>query len=126
MPVRVFQVAYNQQLLRVREMILQQKGFTVHSVIGNSEACRLLGEEAFGDSRFDCFIIGWSGSYEEKKSITEWIKQKWPTIPVVAIHDQFVRIPKADITATHDTPEEWIRAVEAATRNFMGDQRLPT
>ena len=40
----------------------------------------------------------------------------------LAIHDSFqTPIPGADVTTTHDTPEEWIAAVRAATRSSGGN-----
>ena len=113
MPARVLQVGYDPGLVRVRELALAQSGFSVVSVLGNPEACRKLAETA----PFDVFLIGWSTAYEDRKAIVGWMKERWPKIPVIAIHDTFRSpIPGADIAATHDTPEEWISAVERAAR----------
>jgi hypothetical protein len=98
-----------------REMVLTENGFAVVSALGNREARHALA----GEAPFDAFLVSWSTTYEERKAIVIWLKQHWPAIPVVAIHDSFQRpIPGADVTATHDTPEEWLAAVEAAARNL--------
>ena len=110
MTPRVFQVAYDQGLLRVREFTLAEHGFSVSSALGNAEARRLLAENA----PFDAFMVGWSATKAERQAIVRWLKQRWPVIPVVAIHDFFQGpILEADATATHDSPEEWISAVKA-------------
>jgi DNA-binding NtrC family response regulator len=115
---RVFQVAYDQGLLTVREWALSRYGLSVTSAFGNAEARRLLAENA----PFDVFVVGWSTTFQERKAIVSWLKQRWPAIPVVAIHDSFqTPIPGADVTTTHDTPEEWIAAVRAATRSSGGN-----
>jgi DNA-binding NtrC family response regulator len=117
MAARIFQIAYDRSLLRVRELTLVHDGFAVTSAFGNAEARRLLAD----DAPFDVFLIGWSTTHDERKSIVSWLKRHWPAVPVVAIHDSFEHpIPGADVTATHDTVEEWLAAIEAATREVGG------
>ncbi len=78
------------------------------SAFGNAEARRLLAENA----PFDVFVVGWSTTLHERKAMVSWLKQRWRAIPVVAIHDSFQNpIQGADVTATHDTPEQWKVAV---------------
>ena len=114
---RIFHVSYDPILLRLREMLLIQKGFAVTSVCGNAEACRLLAEEA----PFDAFLVGWSTTHDNREAIVLWLKQRWPKIPVIAICDWFQSaIPGADLTASHNTPEEWLAAVQSATRQNGG------
>src|SRR5690348_8545885 len=99
--------------MRIRELLLAQSGYSVASACGNAEARRLLAEEA----PFDVFFVAWCTAYHERKAIVVWLKQHWPAVRVVAIHDSFQRsIPGADICAKHDTPDEWLGAVAAATR----------
>jgi hypothetical protein len=98
-------------------LVLHQHGFSVLSALGNVEARRALAS----DASFDAFLIGWSTTYEERRAIVGWLKQRWPTIPVIAIHDSFQRpIPGADFTSAHDTPDEWISAVKTATQQIGG------
>ena len=114
---RIFQVGYDPMLSRLREMLLLQEGFAVTSVCGNAEARRLLAQEA----AFDAFLVGWSTTHAEREAIVLWLKQRWPKIPVVAIQDWFQgAIPGADLTASHNTPEEWLAAVQTATRKIGG------
>ena len=121
MAARVFQIAYDRTLLHVREMLLAQCGYTVASACGNSEACQLLATEA----PFDAFFVSWSATHDERKAIVLWLKQHWPSVPVVAIHDSFQSpIPGADFIATHDTPQEWLAAIEVATRPIGGARAL--
>ena len=112
---RVSQIAYDATLMRVRELLLAQNGYSVASACGNAEACRLLAEEA----PFDVFFVAWCTTYGERKAIVHWLKERWPAVRVVAIHDSFQRsIPGADVTANHETPAEWLAAVAAATGPF--------
>lgn len=114
---RIFHIGYDPMLLHLREMLLIQNGFAVTSVCGNAEARRLLAQEA----PFDAFLVGWSTTYDQREAIVHWLKQRWPKIPVIAIRDWFQNaIPGADLTATHNTPEEWLVAVQTATRNIGG------
>lgn len=113
MGAQVLQIAYNLALGRAREMALADFGFSVTSVIGNSEARRLLS----GGAAFDVFFVGWSGTYDERCEIVSWLKERWPATPVVAIHDRLrAPIPGANVSATHDSPGQWLAAVESACR----------
>src|SRR6185312_524433 len=101
--------------MRVREMVLVQSGYSVASASGSAEARRLLALEA----PYDAFLIGWSMPFNQRKDTVLWLKQHWPNVPVVAIHNAFQSpTPGADRCATHDTPEEWIGAVKAATQKI--------
>ncbi|HKU24764.1 MAG TPA: hypothetical protein VJQ54_04785 [Candidatus Sulfotelmatobacter sp.] len=114
---RIFHVGYDPMLLRLREMLLIQKGFAVTSVCGNAAARRLLEQEA----PFDAFLVGWDTANHEREAIVHWLKQHWPKIPLIAIRDWFQNtIPGADLTASHNTPEEWLAAVQTATRKIGG------
>jgi DNA-binding NtrC family response regulator len=109
MPTQIFQVAYDQGLLRVREVVLTEHGFSVRSALGNTDARHVLAENA----PYDAFLIGWSATSSERKSIVSWLKQRWPTIPVIALHDPYQEpTPGADFTATYDTPAGWISTVK--------------
>jgi len=115
---RIFQIAYNEALMRVREMVLVQNGYSVASAPGSAEARRLLVLEA----PYDAFLVGWSMPSNQRKDIVLWLKQHWPKVPVVAIHDAFQSpTPGADVCTAHDTPEEWIGAVKAATQKIWDD-----
>jgi DNA-binding NtrC family response regulator len=115
MTPRIFQIAHDGDLMRLREMVLVQSGYSVTSAAGNAEVRRLLTQEA----PFDAFFIGWSMTLDERKDIIVWLKQHWPSVPVVAIHNAFQSATAgADFCASHDTPEEWIGAVKAATRKI--------
>lgn len=110
-PTRIFQVAYDQGLLRVREVVLAEHGFSVRSALGNTDARHVLAE----DAPYDAFLIGWSATSSERKSIVSWLKQHWPTIPVIALHYPYQEpTPGADVAATYDTPQGWIGAVKTA------------
>ena len=111
MPQRIFQIAYDLGLLRVREVALAEQGFSVNSALGNTDARRVLAE----DAPYDAFLIGWSATSSERKSIVSWLKQRWPAITVIALHDPYQEpTPGADVAATYDTPEGWIGAVKTA------------
>jgi DNA-binding NtrC family response regulator len=122
MPGRVFQIAWDQTLLRIREFILRQNGFAVVSVFGAAQAREQLAD----DAPFDVFMVGWSTSHKDRIAMVAWLKERWPKIPVVAIHDSFQRpIAGADVTATHDTPEEWLAAVVTASRSNGDNKEKP-
>ena len=115
MAPRIFQIAYNEGLMRLREIALVQSGYSVASVSGSAEARQLLLLQA----PYDAFFIGWSMPSDQRKDVVLWLKQHWPNVPVVAIHDAFQSpTPGADVCAAHDTPQEWIGAVKAATQKI--------
>jgi DNA-binding NtrC family response regulator len=108
---RIFHVAYDTSLLNVRNEMLKHAGFQVFSVLGNTQA-RLVLE---GQADYDLVVIGWSGSYSERREIVRWVKERSPKLRVIALYSNGGQeIAEADFNSHSEKPEEWFAAVKRA------------
>ena len=107
--VRIFHVAYDTSLLKVRAEMLKHAGFQVSSALGNIQARRELEDKA----DYDLVVIGWSGSDSERGDIVRWVKERAPALRVIALYGTGGRpITEADFNSRSDNPEEWFTAVK--------------
>ncbi len=109
--VRIFHVAYDASLLRVRTEMLRHAGFEVTSALGNEEAQRMLSEI----SQFSLVVVGWSGGEEERREMVRWVKQQHPALRIIALYSSHGHaIAEADFNSRSEKPEEWFTAVKKA------------
>ena len=105
---RVLCISYDPTLSRIRELILERAGYTVHSVVGNQA-----GMLAAQTTRCDIFMVGNTAEREVREEMAGWLKRRFPTTPVIALKrwEYESPIPGADcVTATVD-PAEWLKIV---------------
>ncbi|MGI9101674.1 MAG: hypothetical protein ACR2IF_04430 [Terriglobales bacterium] len=108
---RIFQVAYDQSLLAIRQEMLKTAGFDVVSAQGNQAAREMLSE----NHAYDLIVVGWSAGDHPRRDIVTWIKQRWPQLRVIALHDTRNHpIPDADYNSASENPHEWFEAVKSA------------
>jgi hypothetical protein len=105
---RVLCISYDRTLGKIRELILEQAGYTVRSVVGNQA-----GMLAAETDCFDIFIVGNTARREVREQMAGWLKQRFPSTPVIALKRWEYESPitEADcVTATVD-PAEWLKIV---------------
>jgi DNA-binding NtrC family response regulator len=106
---RIFQVAYDASLMRVRAEMLKHAGFEVWSALGNDEARCALEAEA----NYDLVVVAWSASDSSRGEMVRWLKQRWPAVRVIALHSHLGHpIAEADVNSCSEKPEEWFAAVK--------------
>ncbi len=108
----IFQIAYDEVLMATRADLLKADGFTVVSVIGNEAA-----QTALADG-LECslFIIGHAETPKRRKEMADWLKDKFPKVPILALNppDQ-QELKPADYNLVLNDPEEWLFVVKAST-----------
>ncbi len=105
---RVLCISYDPTLSRMRELILEQAGYTVHSVVGNKAG--MLAAETYS---FDIFIVGNAAERKVRQEMTSWLKGHFPSTPVIALKRSEYESPIEDAdcaTATVD-PAAWLNTV---------------
>ena len=109
--VRIFHVAYDTSLLRVRTEMLKHAGFNVSSALGNPQARREL--EANAD--YGLVVVGWSAPDGERGDMVRWVKVHYPNLRVIALYGGAGHeIPEADFNSRSEDPGEWFGAVKRA------------
>jgi DNA-binding NtrC family response regulator len=109
--VRIFQVAYDPSLLRVRAEMLKLAGYNVLSVLGNEEARDALEQ----DANYQLVVVGWSGTDAARTEIVQWLKKCWPALRVIALYRAGSHaIAEADLNSCSESPAEWFNAVTRA------------
>jgi DNA-binding NtrC family response regulator len=106
--VRVFHIAFDSSLLKVRAEMLRHAGFEVCSALGDDEARRALAENA----DYDMVVVGWSASDADRREMVGWLKKRFAGLRVIALHSGSGQaIVEADFNFCSDKPEEWFTAV---------------
>ncbi len=109
--VRIFQVAYDPSLLRVRAEMLKHAGYTVTSALGNEAAGRMLQQS--GD--YDLLVVGWSASDAVRSEMVRLAKQCRPSLRIIALYRAGSRVlAEADLNSCSEDPAEWFAAVTRA------------
>lgn len=104
---RILSVSYDVSLLATRGMLLEQRGYSVASALGFSQAithCRASG--------FDLFILGHSIAETDKLELIKAFRENSPA-PILSL-ERFgeSRVP-CDFHASPDDPEELMKTVDA-------------
>ena len=109
--VRIFQVAYDPSLLRVRAEMLNHAGFQVSSALGNIQARR----ELLANNEYDLVVVGWSTDDGARREMVCWVKQHFPYLRVIALYGTGGhQISEADFNSNSENPEDWFLAVKRA------------
>lgn len=110
-PLHVLQIAYYESLLETRALLLQRAGYRVFSVLGNEQAIAATGRLL---TNTDVVLIGFSGPYEQRTAMLQWLKEQHPEIPVVVLQSQAWEVfAEADCVVLPEHPETWLAAISA-------------
>jgi hypothetical protein len=108
----IFQIAYDEQLMKTRAELLKSHGFTVISVIGNEAAKAALA----APRHYSLFIIGTSAPNKVRREMADWLKANYPKVPLLALNPPYQQeLEPADYNVILNGPEEWLFVVEAST-----------
>ena len=108
----IFQIAYDEMLMATRAELLKADGFAVGSALGNEAAKNALA------NGLDCslFILGHAASADVRKEMADWLKVKYPKVPILALNSPSQReLKSADYNLALTAPEEWLFVVESST-----------
>ena len=104
---RIFQIAYNEQAGVRRADLLTNRGYRVISVLGNEPAKLLLSSI----QHYDFFIVGSNAPEETRREIVDWLKEKYPTVKILALNPSQQQVTNADYNVTENAPENWLPLV---------------
>jgi hypothetical protein len=104
---RFFQIDYDEQARVRRADLLINHGYGVISVLGN-EAAKLLLSSI---QHYDLFIVGSAASEGTRKEIVDWLKEKYPTVKILALNPPHQQVTNADYNVTENGPENWLPLV---------------
>jgi hypothetical protein len=101
----ILSVASNEVLKTTRQLLLEQKGFTVWSALTLAEV------EALGNTRkMDLALIGHGFRGQEKRKIAQLVNQFYPGLPILEMCFHSPEIPGVDFILS-DSPSELISAI---------------
>jgi DNA-binding NarL/FixJ family response regulator len=114
MAKRLFQIAYDEQLLLTRARILRGKGYEVLSAFGNESAKALLAERP----EVDLFVIGHNAPEPTRLEMASWLRRHYPAIRILAFNPSGIaQLNALKFNAPFDAPPEtWLPLVQAAVR----------
>jgi DNA-binding NtrC family response regulator len=102
---RILSVSYDVSLLATRKMLLEQKGYSVSTALGFSQASRHCSEGGF-----DLFILGHSIPHDDKLQLIELFRANCPA-PILSLERHGEDFVPADFHASPDDPEKFIEVV---------------
>jgi|SRR5689334_21861591 DNA-binding NtrC family response regulator len=106
MSKRILSVSYDVSLLATRGMLLEQRGYSVTSALGFSQAiarCRASG--------FDLFILGHSIPDTDKLELIETFRENCPA-PILSLERHGEERVPSDFHASPDDPERLMKTVD--------------
>jgi DNA-binding response OmpR family regulator len=106
MPKRILSVSYDPVLLATRQMLLEQKGYSVTSALGftqSVEHCRNKG--------FDLFILGHSIPEKDKLHLIETFRGSCAA-PILSLERIGEPQVQCDFHASPDDPAEFLQVVD--------------
>jgi DNA-binding NtrC family response regulator len=106
MSKRILSVSYDVSLLATRGMLLEQRGYSVTSALGFTQAlaeCRT--------ASFDLFILGHSIPEPDKLELIKTFRENCPA-PILSLERRGEKRVPCDFHATPDDPEKLIRTVD--------------
>lgn len=101
---RIVQIAYDREAGLRRAEVLESRGYAVMSVFSNEAAKVLL--SSIQD--YDLFIVGHAAAEETRREIVDWLKEKYPTVRILAFNLPHQRVANADYNAAENGPEDWL------------------
>ena len=104
---RIFQIAYDEPTGVRRAELLKNLGYGVVSVLSNEAAKVLLSSI----QHYDLFIVGPAAPEEARREIVNWLKEKYPTVKILALNPPHQQVTNADYNATENGPENWLPLV---------------
>ncbi len=105
----IFHISYYDSLLRTRQALLERDGYSVSSVLGNEQAKSIAPELL---PQMDAVVLGFSGDYTQRATILHWLKEHYPSVPIVALQANGAeRFPEADYATLAEDPEVWLATV---------------
>ncbi len=106
MTKRILSVSYDVSLLATRGMLLEQRGYSVTSSLGFTQAmaqCRLPG--------FDLFVLGHSIPDTDKRELIKTFRQNCPA-PILSLERHGEDRVPSDFHASPDDPEQLMKTVD--------------
>jgi hypothetical protein len=101
----VAQIAYDHTLTLKRTDLLRARGYGVVTVIGN-EAAKLVLDLS---PSWNFFIVGGAAATEVREEIVDWLKSKFPRVPILALNPRETpELLGADYNANQNEPELWL------------------
>jgi len=104
---RIFQISYDEEAGVRRADLLKNRGYGVISVLSNEAAKVLLSSI----QHYDLFIVGPAAPEETRREIVDWLKEKYPTVKILALNPPHQQVTNADYNATENGPENWLPLV---------------
>lgn len=104
---RVFQIAYDEELGIQRAELLRSRGYHVISVVGNEKGKILLSAL----QRYSLFIVGHAAPEETRSELVDWLKEKYPSVKILALNSPDQEVRRADYNVTQNGPELWMPIV---------------
>ena len=105
MSKRILSVSYNDVLLATREMLLEQKGYSVTSALGFSEAV-----EQCQNGGFDLFILGHSILHKDKLHLIKTFRESCQA-PILSLERVGEMKVQCEFHASPDNPEGFLEVV---------------
>lgn len=105
MPRRILSVSYDPNLLATRRMLLEQKGYTVTSALGFTQAmahCKSAG--------FDLFVLGHSIPTADKQELIRTFRENCAA-PILSLGRIGEDAVESDFHVYPDDPEELLRTI---------------
>jgi len=104
--IRILSVASNEPLKTTRQLLLEQQGYEVYSVLALAEV-----EAIQPEDKMDLALIGHGFRGPEKRKIARAVNQHFPGLPILEMCFHSPEIPGADFLLT-DSPSELIKAIK--------------
>ena len=108
-PLRVFQIAYDDALLATRAELLKSRGHAVDSALGNDAARIALSRTC----AYDLFIVGYAAEQPVRREIVDWVRGRFPGTKILALNPPHqTGLSQADYNFEMSGPGELLDAVE--------------
>ena len=105
MPKRILSVSYDPILLATRQMLLEQKGYSVTSALGFREALEYCQNEGF-----DLFMLGHSIPEKDKLHLIVTFRGSCPA-PILSLERIGEKQVQCDFHASPDDPAKFLQVV---------------
>lgn len=114
---KIFQIAYDMNLLDVRASLLRRWGYQVTSVRGNSAAKALLHDAP----PYDLFIVGHAAPERTRLEMVHWLRDHYPHVRILALNPaQAPQLDELHYNAVFNSPNVWLPMVAAAISSAPG------
>ena len=114
---RILSVSYDPSLLATRGMLLEQRGYSVTSALGFTQAIALC-----RTPEFDLFILGHSIPNSDKLELRNTFRENCPA-PIVSLARHGEDPVPSDFHISPDNPEELLTKVDEIMARMEKDQQ---